>query len=102
MAARLGRLAVVDRLLEDDRIDVSVAIQSSLPKHHKRFEYRERFTEVCIALQAMALPAWITVQILDAARPWSHCRFTASGTWCARSSTFTNKTGGGLVLELEV
>jgi hypothetical protein len=27
--------------------------------------------EICIALQAMELPAWVTVQILDAARPWS-------------------------------
>jgi hypothetical protein len=27
--------------------------------------------EICIALQDLALPAWITVQILDAARPWS-------------------------------
>jgi hypothetical protein len=28
-------------------------------------------TEICIALQDLALPAWVTVQILDAARPWS-------------------------------
>jgi hypothetical protein len=28
-------------------------------------------TEICIGLQAMELPAWVTVQILDAARPWS-------------------------------
>jgi hypothetical protein len=28
-------------------------------------------TEICIGLQEMQLPAWVTVQILDAARPWS-------------------------------
>jgi hypothetical protein len=70
-AADCGRLAVVDRLLEDDRVDAAVAIQYSRPKHLKRFECRERLTEICIALQDLALPAWITVQILDAARPWS-------------------------------
>jgi hypothetical protein len=70
-AAENGNPAVVDRLLEDDRVDAAVAIQCSRPEHLKRFECRERLTEICIALQAMELPAWITVQILDAARPWS-------------------------------
>jgi hypothetical protein len=70
-AAQNGHLAVVDRLLEDDRVDAAVAIQHSRPEHRKRFECRERLTEICIALQDLALPAWITVQILDAARPWS-------------------------------
>jgi ankyrin repeat protein len=70
-AASEGHLAIVDRLLEDDRVDAAVAIQCTLPKHLKRFECRERLTEICIALQDLALPAWITVQILDAARPWS-------------------------------
>jgi ankyrin repeat protein len=70
-AARKGHLAVVDRLLEDDRVDVGVAIQYSRLEHLKRLECRERLTEICIALQGLALPAWITVQILDAARPWS-------------------------------
>jgi hypothetical protein len=28
-------------------------------------------TEICIGLQDLELPAWVTVQILDAARPWS-------------------------------
>jgi ankyrin repeat protein len=70
-AARNGHLAVVDRLLEDDRVDAAVAIQCSRPAHRKRFECRERLTEICIALQDLALPAWVTVQILDAARPWS-------------------------------
>jgi hypothetical protein len=71
MAAFNGHLAVVDRLLEDDRVDVAVAIQHSRPEHRKRFECRERLTEICVALQDLTLPAWITVQILDAARPWS-------------------------------
>jgi hypothetical protein len=73
-AAYFGHLAVVDRLLEDDRVDVAVAIQSSRisrPEHLKRFECRERLTEICIALQDLELPAWVTVQILDAARPRS-------------------------------
>jgi ankyrin repeat protein len=66
-----GCRAVVDRLLEDDRVDVAVAIRSSRPADRKRFECRERLTEICIALQDLELPAWVTVQILDAARPWS-------------------------------
>jgi hypothetical protein len=70
-AAQNVHLAVVDRLLEDDRVDAAVAIQCLRPEHLKRFEYRERLTEICIALQDLALPAWVTVQILDAARPWS-------------------------------
>jgi hypothetical protein len=70
-AAQNVQLAVVDRLLEDDRVDADVAIQCSRPAHRKRLECRERLTEICIALQDLALPAWITVQILDAARPWS-------------------------------
>jgi hypothetical protein len=41
------------------------------PKDRKRFECRERLTEICIALQDLELPAWVTVQILDAARSWS-------------------------------
>jgi ankyrin repeat protein len=70
-AAENGHFAIVDRLLEDDRVDVAVAIQCSLPEDRKRFECRERLTEICTALQDLALPAWITVQILDAARPRS-------------------------------
>jgi surface antigen len=66
-----GLLAVVDLLLEDDRVDVAVALRNSRPEHLKRFECRERLTEICIALQDLELPAWVTVQILDAARPWS-------------------------------
>jgi ankyrin repeat protein len=70
-AARNGHLAVVDRLLEDNRVDAAVAIRHTRPEHRKRFECRERLTEICIALQDLELPAWVTVQILDAARPWS-------------------------------
>jgi hypothetical protein len=70
-AAHYGRFTIVDRLLEDDRVDAAVAIQHSRPEHRKRFECRERLTEICVALQDLALPAWITVQILDAAHPWS-------------------------------
>jgi hypothetical protein len=85
-AAENGHPAV-DRLLDDDRVDVTVAIQCSLPEDRKRLECRERLTDICIALQAMALPAWITIKILKAARPCPWC-----GRHClcsARSSTFT-------------
>jgi hypothetical protein len=71
LAVENGHLAVVDRLLEDDRVDVAVVIQWLRPGHLKRFECRERLTEICIGLQDLALPAWVTVQILDAARPGS-------------------------------
>jgi hypothetical protein len=71
LAAGRGHLAVVDCLLEDDRVDFAVAIRHTRPEDLKRFECRERLTEICIALQDLELPAWITVQILDAARPWS-------------------------------
>jgi Ankyrin repeats (3 copies) len=67
-AAVHGQYAVVDRLLEDDRVDGAVAIRCI---GAVRFEYRERLTEICIALQDMQLPAWVTLQILDAARPYS-------------------------------
>jgi hypothetical protein len=70
-AAENGHLAVVERLLEDDRVDAAVALRHSRPEHRKRFECRERLTEICIALQAMELPAWVTIKILRAARPWS-------------------------------
>jgi hypothetical protein len=70
-AASNDYFAVVDRLLEDDRVDVAVAIRNSRPEDRTRFECRERLTEICIALQDLELPAWVTVQILDAARPWS-------------------------------
>jgi hypothetical protein len=71
LAAQNGHLAVVDRLLEDDRVDAAVALQHSRPEHRKHFECRKRLTEICIALQAMELPAWVTIKILRAARPWS-------------------------------
>jgi ankyrin repeat protein len=68
-AAENGHVAVVERLLEDDRV-FAVDVRNS-PEHLKRFECRERLTEICIGLQDLELPAWVTVQILDAARPWS-------------------------------
>jgi ankyrin repeat protein len=74
-AALEGHLPIVERLLEDDRVDAAVAIQHSRPEDCKRFECRKRLTEICIALQDLALPAWVTVQILDAARPWSTLPF---------------------------
>ncbi len=70
-AVLFGQLAVVERLLDDDRVDVAVAIQHSCPEHREWFECRERLTEICIALQDLELPAWVTIKILGAARPWS-------------------------------
>ncbi len=70
-AAQRGHFAIVERLLEDDRVDAAVAIRCSLPEDRKRFECRERLTEICIALQDLELPAWVTIKILYAARPWS-------------------------------
>ncbi len=62
-ASQRGHFAIVERLLEDDRVDVATALQHSRPEHRKRFECRERLTEICFALQDLELPAWITVQI---------------------------------------
>jgi hypothetical protein len=42
LAAKNGHIAIVERLLEDDRVDVAVALQHSPPEHLKRFECRER------------------------------------------------------------
>lgn len=71
LAAMHGRFAVIDRLLEDSRVDVAGAIRYSHPEDRRRFECRERLTEICIALQDLSLPAWVTIKILYAARPWS-------------------------------
>jgi surface antigen len=70
-AAWNGYVAIVHRLLEDDRVDITVAIQHSCPAHLKRFECRERMTEICIGLQDMQLPAWVTIKILNAVLPRS-------------------------------
>lgn len=71
MAAANGDFAVIEQLLQDDRVDAAVGIQNCDPDDHELFECRERLTEICIGLQDMQLPAWVTLQILDAARPWS-------------------------------
>jgi Ankyrin repeats (3 copies) len=70
-AAAEGHDETVDLLLEDHRVDVCVAVPSSAVHKRKRFERRERFTEICIALQEMQLPAWVTLKILKAAFPAS-------------------------------
>ncbi len=69
LAAQNGYNQLVDRLLEDSRVDVAIAVRNSFPDQRKRFERRERFTEICIALQEMQLPAWVTLKILKAAFP---------------------------------
>jgi hypothetical protein len=66
-----GNWDVVALLLEDDRVDFAVDVEDIRPEDRKLFECRERLTEICIGLQDMQLPAWVTLQILDAARPWS-------------------------------
>jgi ankyrin repeat protein len=69
---------VVDRLLDDERISLENFLEKVLPnlpvgdrKKAVYFEYRGRFTEICIALQSMQLPAWITMLILKASYPWN-------------------------------
>jgi ankyrin repeat protein len=71
VAARRRYTEIVYRLLDDPRVDFDVAFQGTLPEHRKQFERRERFTEVCIALQNLHLPAWVTMKILKAVCPWS-------------------------------
>lgn len=71
LAAQNGHVAVVDRLLEDPRVDPAGAIKYTRRADRTRFEYRERFAEICIALQELSLPAWVTVKILKACKPWS-------------------------------
>lgn len=70
-AAANGEFAVVELLLGDDRVDSVVALEELRPEQRKRFECRERLTDICIGLQDMQLPAWVTLQILDAACPRS-------------------------------
>jgi ankyrin repeat protein len=55
--------------------DVKNAISNLHPYYHPRFECRERFAEICIAMQSMRLPALITVKLLKAACPWSTLKF---------------------------
>lgn len=66
-AANRSHLAVVDILLGDFRVDMALALECTGIQHRKRFERRQRFTEICIALQSMQLPAWVTIKILKAA-----------------------------------
>ena len=91
-AAVYGHFAVVERLLEDDRVDVAVAIRLSRPEHRKRFECRKRLTEICIALQAMQLPAWVTIKILRAARPWSTLPLHSKWSLVCTIKHFRDKT----------
>lgn len=62
---------VADRLLEDTRTDFTVVLKEQPRDVTPYFEYRPRFTEICIALQSMHLPAWITMLIIKAAFPWT-------------------------------
>jgi hypothetical protein len=64
VAARNNQTAVVDLLLEDSRVDYDYAIRCTPVEHRKRFERRERLTEICIGLQDIGLPAWVTLKIL--------------------------------------
>jgi Ras-related protein Rab-1A len=78
IAAQRGRIDIVELLLQDGRASVATAIECFLGAHEfeliKRLECRERMTEICIALQDLSLPAWITVQIVEMACPWSTVR----------------------------
>jgi hypothetical protein len=70
-AALNGHFKVVDRLLENTPTIFAAVIESCPPKKLIYFEYRKRFTEICIALQDLNLPAWITMMILRASYPWN-------------------------------
>jgi ankyrin repeat protein len=78
IAAERGRIDIVELLLQDGRASVATAIECFLGAHEyeliKRLECRERMTEICIALEDLSLPAWITVQIVEMACPWSTVR----------------------------
>ena len=62
---------IVQRLLDDPRVDFTAAFNATPSYYLGIFQCRERFTEICIALQDLNLPAWITVKILKACKPWS-------------------------------
>jgi GTPase SAR1 family protein len=79
-AAFARRYAVVERLVRDGRADVEVALRAFTARaDHKglRLVDRARMTEICVGLQDLELPAWITVQVLAAACPWSAMRLGA-------------------------
>lgn len=70
-AVRFRNRAVFDIFAEDSRVDVTAVLDASPVFCRQFFECRERFTEICIALQDLNLPAWVTVKILKACKPWS-------------------------------
>jgi hypothetical protein len=74
-AVNNGHHAVIDRLverlLEDSHSSFLAVLESCSPEQKKYFEYRGKFTEICIALQSLNLPAWITMLIIKASYPWT-------------------------------
>ena len=79
-ALQQGHHQVAERLLEGCSREFLAAMRRKMkPEIIERFEYRTRFTEICIALQSLRLPAWVTMQILKAVFPFTmlpiHCRW---------------------------
>lgn len=70
-AVRFCERATFDIFANDSRVDVTAVLDASPVFCRQIFECRERFTEICIALQGLDLPAWVTVKILKACKPWS-------------------------------
>lgn len=98
-AAQRGHMNVVEYMLRDGRASRAHAIQGFMdlnnPMCIRRLECRERMTEICIAMHALALPTWVTLQVLDAGAIGRPCVSAPSGIWFASSSTLTfesNKT----------
>jgi hypothetical protein len=71
LAVDRNHFNVVDRLLEEKNTSFSAVLDSCPPEKLIYFEYREQFTEICIALQELHLPAWVTMMILKARYPWT-------------------------------
>ena len=99
-SARNGHIDIVQSLLQNGRCDSAIAMQGFLEGGHdaliKRLECRARVTEICISLQEMALPAWVTLAIVDATCHWSTLRLGAKWYECMRSQALSRTTHGKL------
>jgi hypothetical protein len=90
-AAQKGYLAVIDQLREDPRVDLAVALPHLSPEQRRTLECRERMTEICIGLQELELPAWVTIKILKAACPRSTMPLHSKWSLACAVKHFHNK-----------
>ena len=79
MAAEWGDFRMTDLILQDERVDGSLVISQFPAARRHEFQYRALFTEICIGLQSLRVPAWQLVCILDEVRP--HCTLTLYQKW---------------------